>query len=159
MSKNNFGMFLEKIENLRKGSIIKVDGVKREAIFMASYSSEHFPNNWYIKLFFKDGTILEVMPVSEEVFFCKEGRKEIDRSLLDNSGKRLTINGEEYDILNSNDIQVVKKIYFGDVSEGEAGCIFSDFGSTNKVWSLAKLDDGTISDVCAEKITIEDVII
>ena len=58
--------------------------------------------------------------------------------------------------MSKDDIQVVKKIYFGDVSEGEAGCIFSDFGSTNKVWSLAKLDDGTISDVCAEKITIEE---
>ena len=58
---------------------------------------------------------------------------------------------------NSNDKQFVKKIYYGDIKDGEGECVFSDYGFADEIWSLATLDDGRVSDIRAKKISIEGI--
>ena len=152
-----FDDFLLKILKLEKGSIIKVTDKDRKAVFMASYTTEKFPDDEYIKLFFSDDTLLEIMPSLEEVYFCDDNRKEISRNLIASNGKYLNIDGKQYTIENANDAQIVKKIYFGDIADGEGGCKFSDYVFDNEIWSLAILDNDKISDVHARKIKIGDI--
>lgn len=152
-----FDDFLLKILKLEKGSIIKVTDKDRRAIFMASYTTEKFPDDEYIKLFFSDGTLLEIMPSQGEVYFCDDSRKEISRNLITSNGKYLNIDGKQYALENANDTQIVKKIYFGDIADGEGGCRFSDYIFEDEIWSLATLDNGKISDVHARRIKIGDI--
>lgn len=152
----SFDKFLSKILNLEKGSAIKVIDKNRRAVFMASYTTKKFPDDEYIKLFFTD-TLLEIMPSQEEVYFCDDSRKEISRSLITSNGKYLNIDGKQYVLENANDIQIVNKIYFGDIVDGEGGCRFSDYIFEDEIWSLATLDNGKISDVHARRIKIGDI--
>lgn len=123
---------------------------------MASYTTKKFPDDEYIKLFFTD-TLLEIIPSQEEVYFCDDSRKEISRSLITSNGKYLNIDGKQYALENTNDIQAVNKIYFGDIVDGEGGCRFSDYIFEDEIWSLATLDNGKISDVHARRIKIGDI--
>lgn len=152
----SFDKFLSKILNLEKGSAIKVIDKNRRAVFMASYTTKKFPDDEYIKLFFTDA-LLEIMPSQEEVYFCDDSRKEISRSLITSNGKYLNIDGKQYALENTNDIQIVNKIYFGDIVDGEGGCRFSDYVFKDEIWSLATLDNGKISDVHVRKIKIGDI--
>lgn len=152
-----FDDFLLKILKLEKGSIIKVTDKDHRAVFMASYTTKKFPDDEYIKLFFSDGTLLEIMPSQEEVYFCDDSRKEISRNLITSNGKYLNIDGKQYVLENANDTQIVKKIYFGDIVDGEGGCQFSDYVFDNEIWSLATLDNGKISDVHARRINVKDI--
>ena len=123
---------------------------------MASYTTKKFPDDEYIKLFFTDA-LLEIMPSQEEVYFCDDSRKEISRSLITSNGKYLNIDRKQYVLENANDIQIVNKIYFGDIADGEGGCRFSDYVFKDEIWSLATLDNGKISDIHARKIKIGDI--
>lgn len=152
----SFDKFLSKILNLEKGSAIKVIDKNRRAVFMASYTTKKFPDDEYIKLFFTDA-LLEIMPSQGEIYFCNDNRKEISRNLITSNGKYLNIDGKQYALENANDTQIVKKIYFGDIADGEGGCEFSDYAFNNEIWSLATLDNDKISDVHARKIKIGDI--
>ena len=151
----HFNDFLSKILSLQKRAVINVSGTNHKASFMASYTTEHFPDDEYIKLFFDDGTLLEIMPSQEEIFFCDDPRKEIDRNLI--TGDILNIDDKQFVIENANDNQLIKTIYYGDIADGEGGCNFSDYIFNDEVWSLATLDNGKISDVHAKKIDIKEV--
>lgn len=124
---------------------------------MASCTTEKFPDDEYIKLFFSDDTLLEIMPSLEEVYFCVDSRKEISRNLITSNDKYLNIDGKQYALENANDIQILKKIYFGDIADGEGSCKFSDYVFDDEIWSLATLDNGKISDAHARKIKIGDI--
>ena len=126
-------------------------------MFCASYCTEHYPDEEYFKVFFDDGTVLEIMPNTEDLYFCDDMRRKIDRNLITDFGEHLKIDGKEYLLDNSNDKQFVKKIYYGDIKDGEGECVFSDYGLADEIWSLATLDDGRVSDIHAEKISIDDI--
>ena len=103
---------------------------------MASYTTKKFPDDEYIKLFFTD-TLLEIIPSQEEVYFCDDSRKEISRSLITSNGKYLNIDGKQYALENTNDIQAVNKIYFGDIVDGEG--VKSAFKkASNKLLEIGK---------------------
>lgn len=156
-SKSEFDTVLSRILRLQEDSTVKIFGTDHKAVFMASYTTKHYPDDEYIKLFFADGTLLEIMPNEKEIFFCDDSRNEISRDLIIDDGKHLNIDGNLYTLENSNDTQIIKKIYFGDVADGESGCIFSDYVFEDEVWSLAKLENGQISDVHVRKIGIKDL--
>lgn len=155
--KLKFDSFLQNIPTLQEGSLVNILGVDHQVSFMASYTTEKFPDDKYIKLFFSDGTLLEIMPSLEEVYFCDDNRKEISRNLITSNDKYLNIDGKQYVLKNANDIQIVNKIYFGDIADGEGGCRFSDYVFKDEIWSLATLDNGKISDVHVSKIKIGDI--
>lgn len=155
--KPKFDSFLQNILTLQEGSLINILGIDHQVSFMASYTTEKFPDDEYIKLFFSDGTLLEIMPSQGEVYFCDDSRKEISRNLITSNGKYLNIDGKQYALENANDTQIVKKIYFGDIADGEGGCRFSDYIFEDEIWSLATLDNGKISDVHARRIKIGDI--
>ena len=136
--------------------VIIIEGVSRKAVFCASYYTEHYPDEEYYKVFFDDGTMLEIMPSAESLFFCDDIRRKIDRSSITDFGEYLNIDGKKYLLTNHNDEQYVKKVYFGD-NNGEGECVFSEYGFANEVWSLAVLGDGSVSDIHMRKISIMDI--
>lgn len=151
-----FDDLLTKIQN-NNPVTMTIKGKARETAFVASYSTEHFPYDEYLKVFFTDGTLLEVMPGSEDLFFCDDERNEISRDLI--KGDILEIDGKKYELENGDDEQFLKKIYYGNIKDGEGGCVFSDYSFDNEIWSLAVLDNGMISDVHAIKIELNEIIL
>ena len=69
----------------------------------------------------------------------------------------MKIDGKEYLLNNNDDKQFVKKIYFGNIEDGEGECVFSDYGFADEVWSLAVLDNRKESDMHMKRIDIKDV--
>lgn len=134
-----------------------IKGKIRKAVFCASYFTEHYPDELYFKVFFDDDTILEIMPNTEELYFCDDVRREVDRKLITDFGEYLKIDGKEYLLNNNDDKQFVKKIYFGNIEDGEGECVFSDYGFADEVWSLAVLDNRKESDMHMKRIDIKDV--
>lgn len=134
-----------------------IKGKARKTVFVASYCTEHYPNEEYLKIFFDDGTILEMMPKTGGLYFCDDERRMLDRNLITDYDEYLNIDNKQYLLENSDDKQVLKKIYYGDIDDGEGGCIFSDYGFANEVWSLAVLDDGSISDVHVRRISLKEI--
>ena len=151
--------FLERLLETKPGDIIKIHDKDSKILFMASYYTEHFPEDEYLKVFMSDGTILEVMPQTKELYFCDDNRRNINRSLISDDGKSLNIDGKKYILQDGNNRQYIKKLYYGNVEDGEEGCIFSDFIYGDEVWSLAVLDNNQISDVHARKITAEECLL
>lgn len=136
---------------------LTIKDIDRQPAFAASYTTEHYPDDEYIKLFFTDGTLLEIMPSADELFFCDDERREVDRSLISDFDEYLNIDGTEFLANDLNDRQFVKTIYFGDPKDGETDCIFSDYGYADEVWSLAILPNGTISDIHTKRIAPSDI--
>ncbi len=134
---------------------IKIKGQDHELVFVASYYTEHYPDDEYLKVFFRDDTVLQVVPDTKELFFCDDERRNIDRGMIHDD--RLVIDGKEYILQNGDDKQFVKKIYFGDLSDGEGECIFSDYAFQDEVWSLAVLDNGEVSDIHVKAIELKDI--
>ena len=58
MDDNGFNTFYSKILGLKKNTVLKVTGAGRKAVFMASYTTKHYPDDEYLKLFFADDTLL-----------------------------------------------------------------------------------------------------
>ena len=136
---------------------MKIIGKIRKAVFWASYFTELYTVELYFKVFFDDDTILEIMPNTEELYFCDDVRREVDRKLITDFGEYLKIDGKEYLLNNNDDKQFVKKIYFGNIEDGEGECVFSDYGFADEVWSLAVLDNRKESDMHMKRIDIKDV--
>ena len=136
---------------------ITIKDKPRRIVFVASYCTKHYPDEEYLKIFFDDGTILEMMPETESLYFCDDERRIIDRGLIVDYGEHLNIDSKQYLLDNSEDKQVLKKIYYGTIDDGEGGCIFSDYGFANEIWSLATLDDGSISDMHVRRISLKDI--
>ena len=157
MDDNGFNTFYSKILGLKKNTVLKVTGAGRKAVFMASYTTKHYPDDEYLKLFFADDTLLEIMPGQKEVFFCDDERRSLDRNLVKDDDKYLDVDGKRYSLDNANDTQVSKKVYFGDMTDGEGGCLFSDYSFEDEIWSLAVLENGEISDVHARRINVRDI--
>lgn len=157
MDDNGFNTFYSKILKLKKNDILKVASIGRKAVFMASYTTKHYPDDEYLKLFFADGALLEIMPGQKEVFFCDDKRRNLDRNLVKDDGKYLDVDGKRYSLDNANDTQIIKKVYFGDITDGESGCVFSDYSFEDEIWSLAVLENGEISDVHARRINVKDI--
>lgn len=134
-----------------------IKGKIRKAVFCASYYTERYPDEVYFKVFFDDDTILEIMPSSEELYFCDDARREVDKNLITDFGEYLKIDGKEYLLYNYNDKQFVKKVYFGNLEDGEGECVFSDYGFADEIWSLAVLDNDKESDVHVKIIDVKDV--
>lgn len=152
-------MFDDLLNRIKKDNPVRmtIRDKARETVFVASYCTEHYPSEEYLKIFFDDGTILEMMPKTEDLYFCDDERREIDRNLVTDHGECLRIDNKEYLLENGNDKQIVKTIYYGDVENGEGGCVFSDYGFADEVWSLAVLDNGEVSDVHVERIGLKDI--
>ena len=157
MNLTNFKELLEKFTNIESSFDLKIKGVNRRVVFVASYNTEHFSDDEYLKIFFADGTILEIMPSTEELYFCDDMRREVDRSLVSEDGKILNIDGKQFSLDNGDDQQFVKQIYFGDAKDGEEECVFSDYSCGDEVWSLAILPNGAKSDVHVKKISLSDL--
>ena len=151
-----FNDLLGKVKSSAPTTLIIKDKA-RKIIFCASYYTTHCPDEEYLKVFLDDGTILEVIPNGEVVYFCDDERREISRDLISDDGETLRVDGKEYLLENGNDEQFVKEIYCGKVEDGEGGCVFSDYVWQDEVWSLAVLDNGEISDVHVKKITVEQL--
>ncbi len=136
---------------------ITIKDKPRKIVFVASYYTEHYPDAEYLKIFFDDGTILEMDSVAERLYFCDDERRIIDRGSFSDYGDYLNIDGEEYLLNDSNDKQVLKKIYYGNIDDGEGGYIFSIFVSVNGIWTLTTLDDGSISGMHERVISLKDI--
>lgn len=136
---------------------LTIKGKTKKTVFVASYCTEHYPDEEYLKIFFDDGTILEMMPETESLYFCDDERRIIDRGLITDYDEYLNIDSKQYLLSDSEDKQFLKKIYYGDIDDGEGGCIFSDYGFADEFWSLAVLDDGSISDVHVRRISLKDI--
>lgn len=148
---------VDSIKSIRYNSFMDIEKTLHQAVFMASYVTEKYPDDEYLKIFFKDNTILEVIPGSQEFFFCDDPRRNIDRNLIIDDGERIKIDGKEFLSNGSEDKQYLKKIYFGNIEDGEGNCIFRDYEFKNEVWSLATLETGEKADVHVRKISAKDI--
>ena len=151
-----FSDLIERIKTDNPPGII-IKNVPRKVTFVASYYTEHYPDEEYFKIFFSDETILMIIPEAESLYFCDDERREINRELITGYGEYLHIDGKEYLLDNGDDKQFVKKIYFGNIKDGEGKCVFSDYGFADEIWSLATLSDGEISDIHAKEIDLKDI--
>ncbi|MBO7131894.1 hypothetical protein J6V85_01325 [Candidatus Saccharibacteria bacterium] len=151
-----FDDLLNKVKSDNPITII-IKNRARKTVFVASYYTEHYPDEEYFKIFFSDGTILEIMPKTEDLYFCDDKRRIIDRDLITDFDEYLNIDSKQYLLVSSEDKQFLRKIYYGNIEDGEGGCVFSDYGFADEIWSLAVLDDGEISDVHVKKISLKDV--
>lgn len=152
-----FSDFYNQLLNIDKKTSIKIKDKDHEIVFVASYFTKNYPDEEYVKVFLSDGTILQATPGAEEVYFCDDSLRAVDRSLITDGGEHLNIGGKQYTLENGDDQQLVKKIYFGNLSDGEGECVFSDYSCGDEVWSLAILPNGEFSDVHAKKIDLADV--
>ena len=148
---------VDSIKSIKYDSSIKIENTSHQAVFMASYVTEKYPDDEYYKIFFRDNTILEVIPSSQEFFFCDDSRRNIDRNLVTNNEEQLEIDGKKFLSNDSEDNQYLKKIYFGNIKDGEGNCIFRDYEFENEVWSLATLKNGEKADIHVRKISAEDI--
>ncbi len=146
------------IKNIKYDSFVDIENTSHQAVFMASYVTEKYPDDEYYKIFFRDNTILEVIPSLQEFFFCDDSRRNIDRELIVNSGRQLEIDGKKFLSNGSEDNQYLKKIYFGDIKDGEGNCKFRDYECGDEVWSLATLENGEKADIHVRKILSEDIL-
>ena len=132
--KNDFREIFERILDLSKGDKIFVCNKERKIMFLGQYFAKSCPEESYFKAFFNDGTVLEIMPGSEEFYFGDDPRRDVKKDMNDNE---IMVDGKEFVAENDVDYQFVKQIYFGNMEDGEGECAFRDYAFGDEVWSLA----------------------
>lgn len=145
----------KKILNSKKGDEFSILGKKRRALFLARYFMKSCQDGEYLKCFFDDGTILEVMPEAREFYFGDDERRNINKDMKDDV---IEIDGKKFIAESGSDYQFVKEIYFGKIEDGEGECIFRDYTNDNEIWSLAIISaTQEESDIFVRKIEPEEI--
>lgn len=126
----DFRSFLDKLlaspSNLTRLSVgRKVKTIKA----MAKLVSEHYPNDPYIKIIFRDDSFILIQPGDEEIFYAPSllGKAE---SIADGEigvKETLTFNGKKYKLGNKDDYQYCLQLYVGSPKDIEGECKFSDY--------------------------------
>lgn len=151
----DIGYLLENILELKLDDEIFVDGEKRRVVFLGEYSLEHYPNQSFFKLFFDDGNWLEIEPASERCYMCNFLQRPVDRNLIVDYDETLKMNGNEFLLNDMQDRQTLRKIYFGDITDGEGDGIFSAYLFADEAFVLA--NDNKNRDSFSKEIPLENI--
>ena len=151
----NIGYLLESVLKLQIDDEIFIDGEKRRVKFFGEYSLKHYPNQSFFKLFFDDGKWLEICPESESCYICNYLQRPVDRNLIIDYGETLEMNGNEFRLNDAQDHQTLRKVYFGDITDGEGDGIFSTYLFAGESFVLA--DDDKNRDSFSKEIPLESI--
>lgn len=159
--KDKYVFLVGELKKIKFGDKIKVEDIEHEAIFMASYVTEHYPDNQYLKVFFEDGTALEIYDrepfyeVDAELFFYDSSLREFKDESFTDYGETLEVDGKEYMLNDSFDKRYIEKVFFGETKNGEGESITSIYVGRDGFWLI---EEGNVAKGrFGKRVSVEDV--
>jgi hypothetical protein len=86
---------------------------------------------------------------------CNFLQRPVDRNLIVDYGETLEMNGNEFRLNDAQDHQTLRKVYFGDITDGEGDGIFSAYLFAGESFVLA--DDDKNRDSFSKEIPLESI--
>ncbi len=129
----DFNLFVQKLlENPTNQTNLLINGKTKTIKGMAHFRTINMGDSEYIKIAFQDNSFLLVLPQDKELYYSDAYIVDIPAITDEMIGQeKITYKGKEYELVNKDDYQFVKRLYVGSIEDIEGEVRFSDYFPAN----------------------------